>query len=113
MARRPWSYRGCERSKYPDNSKVSGVSRAEEGANESGAFGFEDAAVDLRAVVEPAVAHHVPKGPDCAGFGLPRAEHQHPDARQHKGTGTHRARLESHYKGAVGQLPPRAGDGRA
>lgn len=91
-----------------------GWSRAvssEEGVEEGGAVGFEDAAADLGAVVEAAVADDVPEGADGAGLGLPGAEDEAGDAGQDEGAGAHGAGLDGHGEGAALKAPAVAEDG--
>ena len=68
------------RSNHAASSPRSRGSRSKEGAEEGGAFGFEHAAVDLGAVVEAGVSHHVPQRANRAGLGLPRTENEGSDA---------------------------------
>ena len=83
----------------------SGAVGGEEVVHEGGALLLQDAAVDLGAVVEAAVADDVPEGADGAGLGLPGAEDDTGDAGQDKGTGAHGAGLDGHGEGAAFETP--------
>src|SRR6266540_7156945 len=73
----------------------------EEGSHQGGTLLGEHAADDLRAVVQPAVAHHVPQRADGAGLGVGRAVDEAVHPGQHEGAGAHGARLEGDDQGAT------------
>ena len=82
-----------------------GAVGGEEGVHEGGALGLEDAAEDLGAVVEAAIADDVPEGADGTGLGLPGAEDDAGDAGQHEGAGAHGAGLDGDGEGAALEAP--------
>ncbi len=89
-----------------------GAVGAEELVEEGGALLGEHSADHLGAMVEPAVADHVPQRPDRTGLVVVRTEHDPVDAREHQRPGAHRAGLEGHHEGAAGQPPLADGAGR-